>query len=182
MITSGSNEFITIACFEANNSAMNATVDGNSATVIASQQQATTDPNLMYLFYYLGTNPGSHVISCSSVDAGGILEANSAFYSGVRQSGQPDNYTTSQSDAVISKTTSLNTAANNSWTFLLARWQGNPISAGTGSTKRGATDSVGITYFDSNGPISPNGETSMSIEDSGSHNVCTIMVAFAPAP
>jgi hypothetical protein len=119
------------------------------------------------MWYLLGPTSGANnvVVSASTSHR---IRAIAADYTGVKQSGQPD-ATSSGSFNITgqpSYTNSVTTVADNSWAIAaFVGYNGNlPATAGTGSTRRVFGAFYGMpSIFDSNGPITPAGSYSMTI-------------------
>lgn len=141
--------------------------------------------------YALANAPqGTHVLSVTTSTAVDFAVV-SASYRGV--DGLPaDNFTkkwTVVGESPISATTTLTTNVSNTWTILVGAATGAPIGAGAGATLRASSgvfsafpyaDRLGI--FDSNGPITQAGSTSMTV--TGAHSYTefgTVMASFAAA-
>lgn len=163
------------------------TYNGVSMT-LAIKQTATNQAldRFSYFYYLLNPASGSNnvVINCTNNH---FLLAGAADYSGVAQSGQPDNTVTNQNGAIASSlTTSLTTGADNCWVILVAEGYdaNNAPGAGTGSTRR-TFDAAFGTYgiFDNNADVHPAGSNSMTTTYPGqiAAGISHLMVSFSPA-
>jgi hypothetical protein len=177
---------LVVAAVYADNSFDNVTGctwNGSAMTKLATLTNAqSSNGRYSYFFYILSAATGTHNIVCSasSADAFGITAAS---YSGVSNTGQPDASTTNSSSAQANLTTSVTTVADNSWTILaeFAYDGGSTPTAGAGSTRRAVNSSFGTTgLFDSNGPITPAGSTSMNTERTFTVSIGHIMASFKP--
>jgi hypothetical protein len=161
-----------------------ATYAGSAMTLAAKLAPGGPVNRWAYLFWKVGPASGANnvVISASSTH---FILAGAADYSGVNPAGQPDATTTQAgSGSITSLTTSITTAANNSWTILLENsFDANiPPTAGSGLVRR-ATDAAfgGWGLFDSNGAITPAGSYSMTTTRTNSSNTIDHVVAsFKP--
>lgn len=156
----------------------------NSVSCTLLQKAVNTGQNRFHYIYYL-LNPasGSNSVAITCTNNHYLL-AGAADYTGIAQSGQPDNNTTNLVSG-SSATTSLVTVADNCWTFLMEQCfsANNPPAAGTGSTLR-VTDAVFGTWgwFDSNAPITPAGSYSMTTTRTApSYPISHIMASLSPA-
>ena len=111
----------------------------------------------------------------------------SVSYTGAQQSGVPDD---DDGGGTIGTavTRTVTTVADNCWTVLagMAGGGGAPLTAGAGSTERGAT-LVGLSgtvpvfrLFDSDGAITPAGAYSMTFSCVGTQLISAAMISFAP--
>lgn len=123
---------------------------------------------------------GAHTVDLTVSGATGFVSTRVASYTGVAQSGFPDasNYN-QQTSAVNTFTNSVNTVADNCWTFLVSRTD-QGVSAGTGTTERtGAGDAFAL--FDSNAALTPAGSKSLQVTTSTNVGYwCNQMVSMAP--
>lgn len=134
--------------------------------------------------YYWILNP--EALGLNLINAGGN-GSDIAFvvgsYKNVQQYSQPDN----QVDGFgvsTSQTATLTTVADNCWTIMIGYANdqiGTDPAAGAGATKRagGSTNNY-LGLFDSNGPITPAGSTSMTITQTSIDNLYAYMASFAP--
>jgi hypothetical protein len=140
------------------------TYNGVACTQINKRINADND-QWTYLYYLIAPATGANnvVISISSSRP---LAGRSASYTGVLQSGQPDNNTTSRLESNgASLTNVITSVANNCWHVAMATENaGSNISAGTATTKRSATI-TGI--FDGNAAITPAGSSTLTITHAG---------------
>jgi hypothetical protein len=128
-----------------------------------------------FLFALIAPPSGAHnvVITPASTQT---IRSSCASYSGVNQSVTPDASTTSSGTGTTT-TLTLTTIANSCWTFA---WSvGTASSAGAGATLR-SNSGQSAASFDSNGPITPAGSTSMTLNFTSS-SYSAVMASFAPA-
>lgn len=132
----------------------------------------------IHLYYLIAPDTGEHSVLVSE-DPVDYLSGFSVSYTGVRQSSQPDDYTTKSQASTASMTTTVTTVADNCWTILLVKKNatGQPV-AGTGSTLRQEANDLGI--FDSNGVHTPAGEADMEVTFPSSSTFVSVMASFAP--
>jgi hypothetical protein len=157
------------------------TYAGVSMTLVA--KITATTARYQYLYYLLNPATGANnvVISCTNSH---FLGATSASYTGVSQSGQPDNSVTNTGVTVTQITGTLTTVADNCWTMALGcqNFSGNTMSAGTNTTERvelGTFFTAGM--YDRNAAITPAGSTSLTVANSGTSTMGIIMASFSPA-
>lgn len=129
-----------------------------------------------FLFYLINPATGANnvVATFNSADYNNGI---SVSYTGVKQTGQPDNSNT-QTTTATSTTDTITTVADNCWTVLLCSSSNSSGTASTGSTFRGGSSNANI--FDSNAPKTPAGSTSMSLTSMDSSGSAHIMASFAP--
>ena len=162
-------------------------VDGSKITGVTNNSVSMTElarvlpsgDRWLYLFYLLAPATGAHniVVSASSSI---VIAGQSASYTGVKQSGFPDNSTTNTANTALDITTSLATSANNCWTFLATKNSIGASAADTGSTLR-ISNANGMGIYDSNALITPAGSYSMKVNIGSLANWAAIMASFAPA-
>lgn len=102
----------------------------------------------------------------------------SVSYTGAKQSGQPDAFTTKTQTGGTTLTVTLTTVADNCWTVVGARG-GGTLSGGTGTTLRSQVGGDNA-LLDSNGAVTPPGPRSMEVIQTGSDNWAAVMASFAP--
>jgi hypothetical protein len=184
----GSDRLLLVAV-EANNVAGNNYVTGVTYAGVSMTQigtglsPAAAQNRWSHFFYLFAPALGSNNVVISASNST-FLDSVAASYTGVDAGAGVNVSTTSNSGATTSRTTSVVTTLNNCWTFLSFNGfvTGGP-SAGAGTFER-ATDTEfagAISIFDSNGPISPAGSTSLITTTSGNIVHAHIMAAFAPA-
>lgn len=156
------------------------TYNGVSMTEIGVRVQEGTTGRYSHTYALVNPASGTHdvVISRSS---GNQVNYCIISYTGVNQSALPSVYTTHQFAAPIgTATTNLTTTVDNSWTVLFGRG-GRVMSASTGSTLRSAASSI-MSIYDSNGPKTPAGATSMAYTQSPDDTAsCSQMFQLEPA-
>jgi len=141
--------------------------------------QVHTD-RYIYLYYLIAPATGEHNIVCSGSDSKADWNCIGVSYTGAKQSAQPDEDTTDGGDATYTDeiTTTLTTVADNCWTILVGKNTVATPTAGTGSTLRQGDSGIGV--YDSNGVITPAGETSMQITHGSNAYWGTVMASFTP--
>ena len=151
----------------------------NSVPLTLVDKVQGTGDRWVYLFYLINPSTGANnvVVSASGSTA---LRTTSVSYTGAKQSGQPDAFSTKTETLSVSVTGTVTTVENNCWTVMVAR---NPTAgcvAGAGATIRGT--SAFSNVFDSNGAITPAGSTSLQVTNGGSATIWEAVIAsFAPA-
>lgn len=168
---------------------------GVAMTLIAkltTHPSYSSNPRMSYLYYILGQGTGSQTVEITA-GSSHFLGGLSASYTGVKQSGQPDAFTTEQSPGEddTSLNTALTTIEANCWIIGASSGYTSspntntpPFSTGDpNAERRGFEAEFGsIALFDSNGFVTAPGAYSFTIERSaaphvGIHN---IMASFAP--
>jgi hypothetical protein len=138
-----------------------------------------------YAFYLNAPATGAHDVVVSASSSSAFILSCAASYTGVLQSGQPEASAKSSTATGSSHTESVTTLTDNAWTVLCAKAEAGVPAAGTGSTKRGddGFGGVGVSaIFDSNAPISPAGNNSMTFTAaSGANPIGSIILSLAPA-
>jgi hypothetical protein len=176
----GSN---TLLCVSYQASLTGDQVTGITYAGVAMSRVATALANTRYtgLFQLAGASTGANnvIVSGSSSD---YLEPNSGSYTGVSQSGQPEQTDTDNNGAAtVSSGASLNitvtTTTDQCWLIMGAWSFQDNITAGANTSRFQAVNS-GI--FDSNGPRST-GSNSIAVTASGNTRISLIGGSFAPA-
>lgn len=166
---SGTERFLVVAITSSGIAGTAVTYNGVSMTLLATVGIGVTK------FFYL-SNPasGTNTISVSGSSSG--QQGCAVSYTGVDPTGNPS--VTSLTDSGAATTTitnSINTTVDNSWVIGMGEYENiNLVSlvASTGATQRvnlasdfGTGYAIGI--FDSNGPKTPAGSYSMTLNVSG---------------
>lgn len=136
-------------------------------------------PSDRYIGLWELINPATGANNVVISFTGSFMQAHSASYTGVAQSGQPDASNKGTATSTTSVTVSVTTVADNCW---LVGSFGNASStplAGTGTTSRQAA-TAGIALFDSNGAKTPPGSFSLQETFGGSTNLAGIVASIAP--
>ena len=123
------------------------------------------------LWYVLNPTTGNVVIS---VSPNRQLYGITLYYTGAKQSGQPDASNTA-TDSTSPYSISTTTVADNSWIVCGARG-GNTLNASTNVTVRGATFST-IKIGDTNAAISPAGSTLQEWTEGGANSETALLTA-----
>jgi hypothetical protein len=150
------------------------TYGGTSMTLVDKVQ--TPSDRWMYGFLLINPASGSNTLSCSGPTFIRILAAS---YTGVQQSGQPDNHTTNSASSATSLSTTYTVNHNNAWIVQNAYASGGTVSGGSGYTARGNNVDSG-QIFDSNGPVS-SGSNTVAFSDSGSAQLSQIIISLISA-
>jgi len=159
------------------------TYNGVAMTRGASDYYWTGPMNWLSIWYLVNPPSGTYTVvaSCSSAY---YMVGGSASYSGVAQTGFPDNSANHAQAGATTNTVSLTTGASNCWTAaVFADYSGTAMSAGSGTTLRqyqvASAGHFGFALTDSNGAVS--GSTSLAVTSSDSGNGSAgLMVSFAP--
>jgi hypothetical protein len=172
---SGSNRILWNHVMNSNAVNISSATYNGTAMTSAVANTATQRSTLLYL---VAPSTGANTLTVNLASSS-YCYANSASYTGAKQSGQPD--ATASNDVTASPiVTTLTTIADNSWSILGARDpSAGSTSASTNSTQREA-DAGYAQLYDSNGPKTPAGSFSMTITAT-SGNAATAMASFAPS-
>lgn len=175
-VGSGTNRMLLVGVSSNGTTAPSSvTYAGSSMTLIKTQ---TFNFGAAAGFLYAIVSPTSGANNIVITFAGSTnITSTAASYSGVFQSTTPD-ASTSNGTGGTSHVLTLTTVANNCWTFAWSH-AGGAVSAGTGATLRSQSGQVSGS-FDSNGPITPPGSTSETINFPSSQAV-SLMVSFTHA-
>lgn len=128
------------------------------------------------IWYLLNPATGSHTLTATRTSVLNGFGVAGMSYTGVKQSGQPDNSAVNRTDG--NSTLSLTTVADNCWT-ILGESSGRNVTASTGTTVRQGSATQFFTG-DSNGPITPAGSYSMSTTETAGGTPGRVMVSFSP--
>lgn len=135
-----------------------------------------------YMFYLLNPASGANnIVITTSIST--RMDAVSASYNGVLQSGQPDAFNDVSTANVASKTLATTIVNNNSWlvSAVISAAQTSSPSAGV-TLRNGSVAGADIGIGDSNGGLAP-GSHSMSWTTPAADDYMSVLNAsFAPAP
>lgn len=167
-------------CFVADDALGTTTVNwgANSMTAIAN----ITDTGGFFkftAFYLINPPTGSQsVVATRSINTNDFYSA-SSWYTGAKQTGQPDSSATSALTAGTSFTQSTTVVAANSWMVCVAGANSGGLAASTGSTLRGAILNTFFAQFDSDGTVGTGSQSMIQTMTSGLRT--GIIVSFSPA-
>ena len=171
----GSNTVLFVGCFAtAGDVVTGITYNSISLTQVS---KVTSGGETTYLYYLIAPTTGANNISVSWT-GNSVVRAHGASYTGAKQSGVPDASATNNNTSTTIATT-LTTIADNCWTIVMARCQGD-ITAGAGTVLRGVSATSNI--LDSNSVTTPAGSKTLNVTSSASGTNGTVMASFAPAP
>jgi hypothetical protein len=193
-VNSNANGILVIAIQTGDNAGSN----HQSPSAVSYGGQALTNTSAsflgaqcyMWVGYLLNPPTGSNTVSVTIPSTGSGSGASREIvycgsYTGVKQTGEPDSTTNSNATSGSTFSTSITTAADNSWAIgLFFNNQGPAISASTGTTLRQSSTAIGsgTLFGDSNGVIHPAGSYSMSVTgNSGFWDGSLISIAPAPS-
>jgi len=166
------------------NTVSSMTYNGVSMTQIGSQlDTGTGNHDKSFMFYLVNPASGTHDVSIS-FSGNNYCYAIACSYTGAKQTGQPDNSADRTTKSETNSTVSLTTVADNSWVIMGWAGTGSSATAGTGTTKRNTVAS-NSDFFDSNGPITPAGSTSLVVIHSLDNcvaNIASISPAISSGP
>lgn len=149
--------------------------------VSMNQSAQSTDSQRCTLFYLINPSTGTNTVQVTMASSG-FCYTNSASYTGVKQTGQPEATTVTNSAAGTTLTCTLTTVTANSWTVMGVRnASAGDTTASTGSFQR-ASGAGATQFYDSNGVIATPSSYSMSVTASvGSSAYNGVMAAMAPS-
>ncbi len=157
------------------------TYAGTSMTLIGKVQAPSN--NWQYVYYLLNPPSGSNNVVITAGSPHYLISQAASWYN-VKQSAQPDAFTTNTAPATnTSITTSLTTVANGSL-VVQGIWSSRHLAAGAGATPIIIDTAIGAggIFVSSGSPVSPAGNVSMTTISDGSLSTGVIMASFAPAP
>lgn len=178
---SGSNTFGVVAVAWQSNeaaSALTATWGGSGMTLVGeySQESGTRRGALYYI-----VNPSSAAtVQVTRGLTTNFISISSSYYTGAKQTGQPDSSATPTAASGTSFSASTTVVASNCWLVSLTRDAAGGIAASTGTTLRGDfVTAVGPAFADSNGTV---GTGSQSMSFTGSNGAwSSVIFSMAPA-
>jgi hypothetical protein len=176
--SSGTNRMLFVGVRVTSTATPTVTYAGASMTLVKS---ATFNfgADVNYLFALVAPATGANNVVVTVGTSSGLVSS-AVSYTGVFQSTTMDN-STSNNTTGSTATVTLTTIANNCWTVAFTgASNSSTITAGAGSTLRSNTGQV-AAMFDSNGPKTPAGSTSMTVNIGVSTSQATLMVSFTHA-
>jgi hypothetical protein len=176
--TSGSNRAL-VAFVHGDTSDNTPTCTYNGSSMTLEDKVQTPSDRWVYGFLLLGPTAGSNTLSCSGPSFIKILAAS---YTGVKQSGQPDNHATSTASSASSISTSYTVSTANSWVIQNTYAGGGSASSATldsaSMTSRGSILDGGL-IFDSTEPVS-SGSHTVAWTNSSTSNLSQIIISLVP--
>ncbi|HEY9712213.1 MAG TPA: fibronectin type III domain-containing protein, partial [Chroococcales cyanobacterium] len=150
--------------------------------ILLGKVQASSNA-FQYVYYLLNPASGSNNVVITAASSHYLI-SQAASWSGVKQSAQPDAFTTNSAAAAItSTTTSLTTVAAGSL-VVQGVWSDSHLAAGQGSAPlivESAFQAGGI-FASTISPVSPAGNVGMTTISDGTMSTGVIMASFSPAP
>ena len=149
----------------------------------AGKVQAPASNNWQYFYYLLNPPSGTNNIVATAASQHYLISQAASWFN-VRQTAQPDAFTTNTLPATnTSATTSLKTIAAGSL-VVQGVWSFGRLAAGTGATPIVIDAAIGgaAIFASSGSPVSPAGSVNMTTMSDGTMSTGVIMVSFAPAP
>lgn len=157
------------------------TYAGAAMTLIAKVQAPSND--WQYLYYLLNPPSGTNNIVVTAASSHYLISEAASWYN-VKQTAQPDAFTTNTAGVgATSFTTSLTTVASGAL-IVQGLWSYGHLAAGAGATPiitDAAFDAGGI-FASSGSPVSPAGNITMTTISDGAASSGVVMASFAPAP
>lgn len=133
-----------------------------------------------YLYYLVNPDTGTHDVVIT-LSGSTVIRSDSASYTGVKQSGQPDAVGSNTTASGTTLTTSVTVVAENSWIFGNARENVNGNTAASDHTKQresgGNTTSSG---FDSGGGLEAGSKSLIFTTTGSATRLSMIAASFAP--
>lgn len=133
------------------------------------------------VYYLLNPTAGANNI-VASYSSSRYNRVAGVSYSGVKQSAQPDAFTTKNNGTGTTESASVTTVADNAWVLAaVSMGDGGTPSAGSGTTMRvndGAGDSN--AWFDSGSAVSPAGSKTLNFVSSASNRWAEVILSIAP--
>lgn len=157
------------------------TFNGQNLTMTESAGTQITSHGYSSEWYILGQS-GTHNIVITNQGSDDMF-ASASSYINVKQTGQPDAHAANSTSA-NTITTNITTVANNSWLVGCGGDQVNgPFPTTGANTTFVVTTNGQAGQYDSNGPITPAGATSMSGTDGGNsgNRIGLVVASFSPS-
>ena len=151
----------------------------NAVSMTFVQKVKTTNGRWMYVYMLVAPATGTNnvVVSCT---ASHYIASQAISYTGAKQSAQPDYSTTDTQDGTgaQSYTKAITTVADNCWVVTFPSGVTGAVTSVTNGTYREG-DTLGTYIYDSNGPKTPAGSYSMTVNVQDG-NYSTTMLSIAP--
>jgi len=132
----------------------------------------------LYVYQWIAPATGSNTLSCT-INNNGETYLFATSYTGAKQTGQPDGFSSNALSTGTSFTQSVTVTTANSWGWQLVIGDGGGLAASTGSTLRGSILNGAVGVFDTNSVLAA-GSNSMSTTMSSGLRT-GIIASFAPA-
>lgn len=154
------------------------TVDGVTAGFIGKEHNSV-DGAFYWGRLWAGMAPASGTVTVVINGTAGTIYGGSVSYTGAKQTGQPDASATGEATG-SPFSVPLTTIANNCWAVQLTAADNGATGAGSGTTLRLQVLANYFEMWDSNGPITPAGLTSLPITYTN-HAPGAVIASIAPA-
>lgn len=179
----GSNTLLVVTTFFVGTDQTPLTISYNGVNLIQAGGAPTHLESNDYtsIWYALGVS-GTHTINLTKSIAGSTCFVSAASYTGVKQTGQPDAYSSNTSTSGTSISTTITTVADNSWIVAsMTADNGIPSSTSANLSLR-VNNGSQSAFFDTNGVIHPAGATAITNNCTGNTaGICIVGVSFSPA-
>lgn len=156
------------------------TYNGVSLSLIGSANVSGAPSYNNYLYRLVAPATGAHNVVVST-SASATIAGVSASYTGVAQTGQPDN---SATETAVSPggnySKALTPVADNCWIVFLPQNLTGTVTAVSGCVVRQAASGQNFSLLDTNGPISPAASTTLTVSPSGA-TWDSIIASISPA-
>ncbi|NTW31295.1 MAG: fibronectin type III domain-containing protein [Bacteroidetes bacterium] len=181
-IGNGTNRILFVSVTVATSRTVSSVKYNNVDMHLIRSESAADGTYSIHLYYLLNSElpVGGTYNAVLTYSGSGWTVGAAVSYTGVKQSGTFDALTSQNTASTTSLTTSLTSTVDNCWFVLYAESQAT-ISAGSGSTQKTTTGHQ-RAIFDSNGPKTPAGSYSMTVNIGGAANIGVIMVSMSPVP
>lgn len=178
-VGSGSNRMLIGVVFSRAATPTGVTYNGAAMTQVGTSQSSGAGPDYVTVWCLVAPTSGANNAVVSRA-AGNFINSAWASYTGVAQTCTPD-ATTSFNQALTSYSPNVTTTADNAWLITGARGGSGSLTAGASTLLRiGSTGGGDVQILDSNGPRTPAGSQSLTLDDA-SGPIWGAMGAFAPA-
>lgn len=163
---SGSNTFGALTVFTQTDLTISSvTWNAVSATSIAGVTNDSANERIE-MWYIIAPAAGANNIVMTRSGATNAMNGYASYYSGCKQSGQPDAFSNNHNSSISTWVQSVTTIANNCWTICNSRNGVGSFSASTNTTFRSTAASVVLA--DNNAAITPAQSYSMTMTFAGS--------------
>jgi hypothetical protein len=173
----GSDRFLIVGCSSLSPGDLitGVTFNGVAMTLATKNVLGAAGERDLYIYYLVNPPTGAQnvVVSASGTTT---LAGFACSYTGVRQGGHPDAIATNSGSGPLAST--ITTVANNSWVFLIGgAGITQPLTAVTNCVARGSTTNR-TNVFDTDGPVSPAGLYSLTVDANGAAAMQTALMSF----
>lgn len=152
----------------------------NSVSMTEINHRVVTGGFIVYAFLLVNPSIGSNSISISASGASQV-SACSVSYTGINQSGQPDNSTTAAISSNVTLSSSLTPIANNCWVIEAVGNDSSTVMAGAGTTLEAQEATFHVcTILDTNAAVSPPTSTTLVATTGAADNKASVIFSLSP--